>query len=195
MVCLLGHIGLILSLAFEALNAKQRSPAQTCAIKPHLHLQYAAPPNKQMFPWQSALFLVTSPAPRLPTHRVHDNAISAVAGGEAPAGRCRAGCCRSLQWRSAMVFGFVSFHHSKECKSHWNLPEASAAIFQTEHILGSGLAFWWTRTCPAVPVLFVLLCLHWVSPKYPAYLWGAFLFLCVCVFSTKIRRLNNSTHI
>lgn len=33
------------------------------AIKPRLHLQYAAPPNKQLFPLQSSLFLVTTPRP------------------------------------------------------------------------------------------------------------------------------------
>lgn len=36
------------------------------AIKPHLHLQYDTPPNKQMFPLQSALFLVTPPTPPRP---------------------------------------------------------------------------------------------------------------------------------
>lgn len=88
----------------EALDTKQHSPVQTCESMSQLNRTYIycmphLQTNRRFH--HNHLFFWSLPAP-LPIHtrRVHDNAISAAAEGEAPAGRRRAGCCRSLQWRS-----------------------------------------------------------------------------------------------
>lgn len=99
------------------------------SIKPRLHLQYAAPPNKQMLPLQSALFLITSPCPS-PRLRPRPWQCSFRSGSGGGAGLDAA---VALEER----LGFVYFHRcSKECKWYWNLPEAYAAFLTTQQISG-----------------------------------------------------------
>lgn len=107
-------------------NVRQCRPAWESAIKPHPHLQYAAPPHKQTLPLQSALFLVTTPTPTT-SRRPSPYTASMTMQLQAAVGRCRAGCCHSSQWRSAWCLVF--FHSNRmqmAVKPAWGPPPFSS---------------------------------------------------------------------
>lgn len=138
-------------------NVRQHRPAWESAINPHLHLQYAAPPHKQMLPLQSALFLVTPP-PTTTSRRPSPYTASMTMQLQAAAGRCRAGCCHSSQWRSAWCLVlFNSNRMQMTPKPAWGRRRR----FQNRaHI--------WNLSFPLITTR--LLRLHWVSPRCPTYL-------------------------
>lgn len=134
-------------------NVRQCRPAWESAIKPHPHLQYAAPPHKQMLPLQSALFLVTTPTTTT-SCRPSPYTASMTMQLQAAAGRCRAGCCHSSQWRSAWC---LVLFHSNRMQMALKLAWGRRRRF---HI--------WNLSFPVITTR--LLRLHWVSPRCPTYL-------------------------
>lgn len=113
MASLSGHIGLILSLAFEAeckatfasADLRERAPLNPTYIysMPHLHTNRCYHYNQLCF-WPP-------PCPTTASHRPSPHTASMTMQLQAAAGRCRAGCCHSSQWKSDWCL--VLFHSNR----------------------------------------------------------------------------------